>query len=290
MLENLFRKAVELGVRHHEELVGSEAEKFFHKAAMSWISYSPHEGMGSTAAVDSGWNYILYHGFFLYGVKAVAVDAGGGDVVTPVDELEIVSRTEGVLPQLYVESVAESSEHRLAATAAEEVDILLVDGSLLARSAKALRLKGLRTYDDYLAELRPVLNRKVFFVSKYSQDNSLFDGVLGDIYYVNRATMDIGYAGPFSRQLQAGGGSVWVFYARLSNNAPALHVECTQQISTREIESFIDILHQKAVRGYPVELIAAHNNAVFSDQLITLLAETAGLGTFEESREVLSVG
>ncbi|MEM0443263.1 MAG: DNA double-strand break repair nuclease NurA [Candidatus Caldarchaeum sp.] len=288
MLESLFSKAVSLGVRSRQVLDGDDAKRYLKEAEAAWNVYEPRAVESSVAAVDSGWNTLLYHGFFLYGLKAVAVDRGGNDVVPSVAEVELVARTEGLLPQLYVEAVAESQEHRLAAESSANLDSTLVDGSLLARTVKASRLKGLKMFNEYLANLRPLLDRRIFFVSKYSQDNSMFKGLLGDVYYINKSTSETGYTQPAARELETVGSHVWVFYVRLAKNTPALHFESTQPVSASDIEGLMDALSTTSVKGYPAELLMAHQGAGFSYELMVMLAEVAGLAGFEQAREVLS--
>lgn len=290
-LKLLFERANLLKQRLKQE-GGEMHAAWLSRARDVWRPYRPSICGRSIAAVDSGWNYMTYGGFYLYAIRAVAVAPSSEDVTEPFVDVDIVpmeAEGSGISPELYIKGLAECYEHDLASRASKFLDIVLVDGSILARLNMADALKRARLFREYAVHVRPLKDVKnVLFVSKYSQDRSLIKGALGDVYYINRATRSIGYTEPIASERD--GMRVSVFYMRLSENSDAVHVEVPAIVDSDYVESMIDALHGTAVKGYPYPLIVAHSMASVDDGLMEMVAEAAGLAVLPTSREVLEVG
>lgn len=272
---------------------GSERYKeWLDRAKNVWKPYKPEKVGRKVAAVDSGWNYRTYCGFYLYAIRAIAVTPSSETVIEPiveVDTLPMEAEGGGMSPELYMQKIAECYEHDLASRASKLLDIVLVDGSILARLNLMFVLKKVKLFREYVAYLRPLRDKKnILFISKYSQDRSLVCGALGDVYYINRATRDIGYTEPIISEKE--GTTVSVFYVRLSENSDAIHVEVPAVVDSEYVRSIIDALYGTTVDGYPYALMVAHEMASVPNNLINMLSETAGLSVLPTAREVLEVG
>ncbi len=290
MLEELFSKAQEL----KEKLAKMEREDFLDLLELAkrlWVPYKP-QPIGSehtVYAVDSSWNIRLYDGFYVYALRAAAVDEAQ-EVHHPVIEFDLMRRDMGGLtPENSVKLIAENAEHYIAELASREADLVLVDGSLIARLRSAeIMLRPGSAHAEYLSWVRSLRGREnVVFVSKYSQDSSLLNGDLGDIYYFRAATDEQGYAlGP--RWLRDG-VPITTAYIRLADHMSPLKVEVPAEVGEDHVRRLVDVLAPRSVRGYPYALILAHRTVVVGDKLMEALCVTAGLTGLSRPREVLEI-
>jgi hypothetical protein len=292
ILVELFEKATSLRWKMNAitELKTEEFREKVRKAKELWVDYKPEPLDAIVWAVDSGWNYRLYPGFYVYALKVAAVDMGTkiNHSVTEVDMLSGDPYNAMLLPELALKYIAEGYEHEIALKASDGSDLVLVDGSLIARLEDVMNREQQRLKIEYMAHLKPVIGTEnIAFISKYSHDRSLIGGSLGDIYYINMAVGDVGYTRPFI--VTRHGWTFSVFYARLSNDANALHVEVPSTIDEGFVKRFIDALSETAVRGYPYQLMVAHKVANLSNDLMDMLCKAAGLTGFQEARGVLAV-
>lgn len=291
-LKQLFERAELLRQRLKEEESSERFKEWLNKAKSVWREYKPDKVEKKVAAVDSGWNYRTYCGFYLYAIRTIAVTPSSEAVIEPIVDVDILpmeAEGSGVSPELYIQGVAESYEHDLASRASKLLDIILVDGSILARLNVMHTLNRVKLFKDYVACIRPLRNAKnILFISKYSQDRSLVGGALGDVYYINRATKDIGYTEP--KTFERDGMNVTIFYIRLSKNSDAIHVEVPAIVDSEYVRSVIDALHSTAIKGYPYALTVAHEMATLPNDFMDMLSEVAGLSVLPTAREVLEVG
>ncbi|MEM2909986.1 MAG: DNA double-strand break repair nuclease NurA [Nitrososphaerota archaeon] len=291
-LKQLFERANLLKQRLREEEGSERYQAWLKRAKNVWRPYQPKKVRKKIAAVDSGWNYRMYGGFYLYTIRAMAVAPSSETVTEPVVEVDIIPmgvEDSGIRPELYMQGVAECYEHDLASKASKFSDIVLVDGSILARLNAMDILKKVRLLKDYVVYMRPLKNaRNILFISKYSQDRRLIRGGVGDVYYINRATRDIGYTEPIISEKE--GVMTSVFYVRLSENSDAMHVEVPAIVNSEYVKSVIDALYGTAVKGYPYALMVAHEMASVPNDLMDMVVEAAGLAALPTAREVLEVG
>jgi len=290
MLEALFEKAVALKSRIDSFSSAGVDSRIAAASASKWVIYTPEDLDSYVMGVDSGWNYRLYTGFYVYAMRTVVVDEVGEvrDIVPEMNILSGDAYASGLIPETYLKYRAEMDEHLLAGRAVEDgdSDLVLVDGSLLARLTDISYRKQTALVAEYMANATPLKGiEKIAFVSKYSHDKALFQGMLGDVYYINRFTDDVGYTIPHLHEMD--GFRVTTFYVRLQRHADALHVEVPAEVGEKYVKRFIDMFHTRSVRGYPYVLRIAHNMASISDQLMETLCETAGLKVFPLAREVL---
>lgn len=292
MLEELFEKALILKSKLDELNRGrgiSGFEETLKRVKNLWVNYKPKPRRSKILAIDSGWNHKLYSGFYVYAMKAAAVDETL-KIYYSIAEVDMLSEdpyNAGLTPDLFLKYQAEIYEHDIAYKASEIADLVLVDGSLIARLMDINKRSSPRLQTEYMAFVKPLKDsEKLAFVSKYSYDKSLFDGVIGDIYYINHATKEIGYTAPLITERN--GLKFSVFYVRLSEHSSALHVEVPAVIDEEYIRYFIDVLHETAIAGYPFSLRIAHKVASLPDQLMDSICKVAGLTGWIEAREVLT--
>ncbi|GBC71241.1 hypothetical protein HRbin02_01021 [Candidatus Calditenuaceae archaeon HR02] len=293
MLEELFEKAVRLKAKLEEfkrtDGAGTVKE-ILDRARACYIEYSPKPRRAGILAIDSGWNYRLYTGFYIYAMKAAAVDEAVNTYqsVTDVDMLSGDPYDAALSPDLFLKYQAEIHEHSIAYNVSEEEDpdLVLVDGSLIARLADISKRISKSLQTEYMAYVKPLMgNDKLAFVSKYSHDKSLFGGVLGDVYYINHATKGVGYTAP--HVIEREDYKFSIFYVRLSEHSNALHIEVPAVVEEDSVKWFIDVLRERSIAGYPYALRLAHKTANLPDQLMDLICKTAGLTGWVEAREVL---
>lgn len=291
-LKQLFERAELLRRKLQEEESSERFRGLLNRAKDVWKPYKPSRVEKKVAAIDSGWNYRMYCGFYLYAIRAIAVTQSSEAVIEPITDVDILPmEAEGsdISPELYIQGVAECYEHDLASKVSKFLDITLVDGSILARLNAMHTLNRVKLFKEYAVYVKPLRNTKnILFVSKYSQDRSLVHGALGDVYYINRATKDVGFTEPI--MFEKDGMTVSVFYARLSKDSDAIHVEVPAIVDSEYVKSVIDALYSTAVKGYPYALMVAHEMASLPNDLIDVLSEVAGLSVLPIAREVLEVG
>jgi hypothetical protein len=290
LIVDLFDKATRLKnkIEAYTEMTTASIRECMDKATELWINYKPKPVDRTVRAVDSGWNYSLYTGFYVYALKAAAVDRFM-NVYNPNTEIGILAGDpygEGLLPDLFLKYTAEEYEHDIAFRAADGCDLVLVDGSLIARLEDVKKRDSPKLKTEYFANTKQLKNAKnIAFVSKYSHDKSLLGGVLGDIFYLNMVSNETGYTKPYTVSRNE-----WifsVFYTKLSSHANAIHVEVPAVIDEGFAHLFMDILCETAVQGYPYTLRVAHKVASLSDTLMERLCKAAGLTGFHPAREVL---
>jgi hypothetical protein len=293
MLEELFEKAAYLRLKL-EELQKLKNIKSFQenvdKIKDVWREYHPKEvSRAKVIAIDSGWNYRLYAGFYVYAIKVAAVDESM-NIYSPITDMDLLSGDPfdaGLTPENFLKYQAEIYEHEVAYKTRDEADLILVDGSLISRLTDVNKRASKALQTEYMAYVKPLVNRKkLLFISKYSHDKNLLGGILGDVYYINIATMKIGYTLPY--YVDKYDMSFSVFYVRLSEYSNALHVEVPATIDEEYIQKFIDIIYEKTIDGYPYVLRLAHDMVELPSTLMDSLCKTAGLTGWIEVRGVLT--
>ncbi|MEM2233170.1 MAG: DNA double-strand break repair nuclease NurA [Nitrososphaerota archaeon] len=293
MLEELFRKAVDLG-RKLAEMERVRFTELLERARSVWREYAPAPPARdlNVMAVDSSWNIRLYEGFYVYALRAAAVDEAQ-EAHHPVIEFDLISRdSKGLTPENRVKLVAENAEHYVAEQASQEADLVLVDGSLIARLESAENmLRDKPAYPEYLSLARSLWGRdNVVFISKYSQDSSLLSGELGDIYYLKLATSEQGYAlVPSHERCKRDDIPITTAYVRLVEHSSPLKVEIPATVGEDLIRWIIDALAPRSVKGYPYALYLAHRAVLISDRLMEMLCKAAGLVGLSSPREVLEI-
>jgi len=291
MLEELFRKAVQLGQRIATE-DNIRFRELLDRARELWTEYTPRHDVKNhiIMGVDSGWNYRLYEGFYVYAMRAAAVDEHQRIHEPSVEFSRIEGDQMNLTPENYVKVQGEIAEHNVAYRVADEADFVLVDGSLTARLQNASNILWRRPLlSEYLAFARSLRDRRnVVFVAKYSHRKSLLQGVLGDIYYIARSVRAPGYV--LGGSEEHSGMWITTAYIRLADHAQPLAIEIpSRDIEEEEVRRIMDVLSSRSVKGYPYALYLAHRVVSVPDRLMDQLCRTAGLIAFHEAREVLGL-
>lgn len=263
----------------------SKLAESLHKAKGLWVDYQPHSTESNISGIDSSWNLIPYQGFFLYAVDAVSISEDESFPVSPrfdvnIGTLEVEEGDEIVYnPRLRLQSMGMEYEYDLATQSLGERDLVLIDGSVLARFYDR-RLKKPMKFFEYASML---MNQKnVIFVAKTSESNITLRGAVGDMFYFSRATSTPGFSKPHYEPI-----GVSVFYARLAEFTPCLKVEVPGKIGETETKRVLDILNSKSFNGYPYVLRLAHERCRITNEDMIRLAEVLGLNIEVGGREVL---
>jgi hypothetical protein len=296
MLEELFRKAVQLGQKIATE-DNMRFRELLDKARELWTEYDPKPDTSDrmVMGVDSGWNVRLYEGFYVYALRAAAVDERQR-VYEPVVEFNRIGGGHSDLtPENYVKYQGEIAEHDVAYKVADDADYVLVDGSLAARLHDARNvLRDKPALNEYFAFARALKGSKnVVFVAKYSRHRFLLQGELGDIYYIARSTRAPGYVlrnTLLGNTQELFGFPITSAYIRLAKYANPLAIEIPSgDVDEEDVKRIMDVLSSRSVMGYPYALYLAHNTVRVTDALMDQLCVAAGLISFSKAREVLSL-
>lgn len=281
--------ALDYAVTNREKILKSineiQSKEFFDRASRSWRNYSPNKRSAMIIGIDSSWNYITYLGFYLFAVEAVAMNQEGEFQVEPIYEVglgSLVLEEGGILihdPRLELESKGLEFEYLLAKEGSDSSDLVLIDGSLLARFYDR-RVKRSIGFYEYASDL--INNGNILFISKTSSSNSILGGNIGDIYYFNRASLKSGYSEPYYDKI-----GITVFYARLADYTPCLRFEVPGKLDDDEIRYFIDAIYTNCVSGYPYVLRLAHESCKVSDKDMDKLSNALGLEIEMGGREVI---
>ncbi len=267
-----------------------------------WIPYKSHDNPYlrkriAVAAIDSGYNYIEYRGYALYVVNTVWVklDPWSGEVVDGFVDMDVVS-VPNIEYELSLLSMA--MEINTALNIINDVDILLMDGSLVAMFSKLRRAsieQGHELLENrkidvsrllkelvYMVSINP---RKIVFISKNSGARDLLGFVKGDVYYFERYTDGIpGYSRPidliyskhmsiaaiakifrnYSRNIVGLSNSIGLSYIRFEPFSRIYRVEFVfepHESLDNIIRSLVNNISDSIVQGYPYPLIRADQMA-----------------------------
>jgi len=255
------------------------------KARGLWVDYQPRSTESDISGIDSSWNLIPYHGFYLYAVDAVSISEDESFPVSPFFDVNIgaLGLEEGdevvYNPRLMLQSIGMEYEYNLATKTLERKDFVLIDGSVLARFYDR-RLKRPMKFFEYASML---MNKKnVIFVAKTSNSNVVMNGVVGDMFYFSKSASTPGYSKPYYDPI-----GVSVFYARLAEFAPCLKVEIPGRTDEKEANRILDVLATKSFNGYPYVLRLAHERCRIANEDMIRLADVLGLNIEAGGREVL---
>jgi hypothetical protein len=290
-------ETLDYAVDNREEILSrldfGKHSSIIEKARANWVgmdSVTPGPGLvtRNLAGIDSSWNFLPYQGFYIYAVDAVTMLEDGSCLVPPLFEVNIdtlaVKVGEGTWvssPALALESIGMEYEFEQAKAAVGKADMILIDGSILARFYDRRGQKD-SAYYEYAKELMKEKDGDVLFISKTSYSNVTLNGALGDMFYYNRVSSKPGYSQPYLDR-----SGVTITYARLTEYSPCLKLEAPGEIKNKEIQEMIEILREGSVDGYPYVLRLAHERGKVSHDEMEKLANLLGLNTELGGREVL---
>jgi NurA-like 5'-3' nuclease len=274
--------------RREEILQNVDASKLgetMRKATDLWVDHQPRSTESDISGIDSSWNLVRYQGFFLYAVDAVSIRGDESFPVSPRFEVNIgtleVEEGEEIVynPRLRLQSMGMEYEYDLATKSLGESDLVLIDGSVLARFYDR-RLRKPVKFFEYASMLMNKQN--AVFVAKTSESNLTLGGAVGDMFYFSKATSSPGFSKPQYEPI-----GVSVFYARLAKFTPCLKIEVPGKIGEAEAKRVLDRLNYKSFNGYPYVLRLAHERCRIANEDMIRLAEVLGLNIEVGGREVL---
>ncbi|HDI02326.1 MAG TPA: DNA double-strand break repair nuclease NurA [Ignisphaera sp.] len=283
---------------------------------------NPYVKKVSIGAVDSGYNYTEYRGYALYVVNAVwiAIEQGIGEAADGIVDIDVSSSSSLEL-ELSILSIA--MELEAAKKILDRVDILLIDGSLIAKFFRLLRAKD-QIFDifiekklslqDILRELiylSTLYSKKVVFISKNSNAKDVLGYVKGDIYYFERYTEgQPGFSKPMVLEESRQKGTAIlakifsysakdvvgihakpvVTYVRLEPFSRVYRIEFVaeegEDLETR-VKYVMDLMSPFILSGYPYPLLRADQLARVSDSDLSRIVTVLGIVSDPYSREPL---
>ena len=294
----------------------------------AWVRYTPRDNpylrRVSVAGIDSGYNYAEYRGYALYVVNAVwvAIGSGGEELADGLVDIDISSST-ALEYELSILSIA--MEIEAMKRVLSDVDIVLVDGSLVAKFYRLLRageegLDGLGmskarpgTYMKELLYTLALHPTKIFFLSKNTNSKDVLGLVKGDLYYFERYTEGCaGYSKPLLLEESSQRGTAnlakvfrrlvkdvvgtevlpVVTYVRLEPFARVYRLEFVvergEDVDSR-VRYFMDSINPYTVAGYPYPLMRADQLARVSDADLERIKAVLGIVGDPYAREPLAV-
>jgi hypothetical protein len=245
------------------------------EASSRWVPYEPSPEKCESAGVDSSWNKRAFQGLHLYVVDAVAVTSANRILAAEWDQ-DIASSARAE----FLESKAMAMEASIAQKAADKVDIVCVDGSLVSRLLKSA--------PEVASELVKRYGNSIF-ISKSSESRLQFANMgsrAGDIYYYGHAGKGAGFSIPVETQFDY--AQLYEVYARLRDHTPMIRIEILGAKSKQEITKILDMLRHNSVSGYPYCLKLAHNTCKISNEDIDRLASIFSLQHEQGARDALN--
>jgi NurA-like 5'-3' nuclease len=253
----------------------SNFEKVLAEASSRWVPYEPTAEKCESAGIDSSWNKRAFQGLHLYVVDAVAVTSSNKILAAEWDhDIAGSARAD------FLETKAMAMEASVAQKAANSVDIVCVDGSLVSRL--------LRSTGEVAGEMVKKCGTCIF-VSKSSESRLQFGSMgsrAGDIYYYGHAGKGAGFSVPVETQFRH--APLYEVYARLRDHTPMIRIEIIGAASKQEIAKILDKLRHHSVAGYPYCLKLAHNTCKISNEDIDRLASIFSLQNEQGARDALN--
>ncbi len=252
----------------------------FGKAQELWKEYKPLSRGSMLVGVDSSYNKHNFQGFYLYVIDAVCVRLDGSIIAKKYEsKIRVIDQRQFEAKSMWMES-------EVAAQAADTSDLVLIDGSLIARFILASSA-AIRSALDLIYK-----HSNIIFISKTSDSREIFDRMnskVGDIYYFNCISNKAGYSRPYhiTRYEEKCGRPVTVVFARLSDYTPLIKLEFPKEVDETDVQRTIDQIAFQSVSGYPYVLKTAHNTAVITDADVKRLVSIYGLKNEISAREVL---
>ena len=278
MLKEVYLDALRNMEKKVSKIKDANHQKIISEASSRWIAYEPAQKKCESAGVDSSWNKRAFQGLNLYVIDAVAVTSANKILATQFEvELADSARRDSL------ESKAMTMEASVAQKAAEkkEVDVICIDGSLVARTAG----KSLAIAVDMVSKYGSSV-----FISKSSESRAQFgslDSRAGDIYYYNHAsTHAAGFSTPV--EIKSEFARIVEVYARLKEHTPMVRIEILGSAGEHELRGLLNKLSYHSVGGYPHCLKLAHNNCKVSNEDIDKLVSIFSLQHEQGERDALN--
>jgi hypothetical protein len=277
---------IDYAIDNREEILSSlrGSEELFSKARDEWYDFKPTPRNVRLVGIDSSYNFFPYLGFYLFAVDAISIDATSQLIDKPrvkvgIGKFEVEEEHFIHDPRSELQSICLDFEYELALKSSKVSDIVMVDGSVLARYYDR-RERRSKPFYEHAKGLMEVEN--IVFIAKTSTSNTVLNGNMGDIYYFDKASSTSGFSRPIYDR-----SGVTVFYARLSSFSPCLRFEVPGKISEEEVKDVLCRVSVNSVNGYPYELLLAHESCKVEEKTIEDIAYTLGLFLETGGREVV---
>ena len=164
-------------------LKGPKFEQILHKARKNWVEFTPTKEDAITAGIDSSFNNTKFQGIELWATTAVSIKSDG--------EVLVDLHQSGLGASDDISSIASKMEIEACEKTVDDVDMVLIDGSLHSQ---------LMTRQASLGSLIVKIMKKkdnVIFVAKTSNTKKQFESLgslAGDIFYYNHVTNNPGFS------------------------------------------------------------------------------------------------
>jgi len=277
VLNSVYKDAIMNRDKILSVLKGPKFEQILQKARENWIEYQPTKHEAVIAGIDSSFNNTKFQGIELWAVTAVSVKSDG--------EILADLHDSGLGSDIDISRIASKMEIESCEKTIEEVDLVLMDGSLHSQF-----MTRQSTLDTWVVKTMKKKNN-VIFIAKTSNTKKQFENLgslAGDIFYYNHITKAPGFSKLFVEKKYGQDKTIASTFVRLSESTPIIKLEFLgEDHSQIEIQSVLNKLYKNSVGGYPYALKLAHNNCKISDKELAKMVSLLGLSNEIGSREVL---
>jgi len=258
-------------------LRGPKFDQILQKARDNWIEFMPTKEEVVTAGIDSSFNNTKFQGIELWATTAVSLKSDG--------EILVDLHKSGLGSADDISSIASKMEIEACEKTVDDVDLVLMDGSLHSQLMTRQANLG--------ASIVRIMKKKenVIFIAKTSNTKKQFENLgslAGDIFYYNHVTNKPGFSKIFVEKKYGADKIISSTFVRLSDSTPIIKLEFLgDQHDENEVKSLMNKLYKTSVGGYPHALKLAHNNCKISDKELAKMVSLLGLSNEIGSREVL---
>ena len=277
MLNTVYKDAIINRDKMLSILKGPKFEQILQKARSNWIEFTPTKEEVVTAGIDSSFNNTKFQGIELWATTAVSIKSDG--------EILVDLHKSGLGSADDISSVASKMEIEACEKTVEQVDLVLMDGSLHSQLMTRQANLG--------SSIVRIMKKKdnVIFIAKTSNTKKQFENLgslAGDIFYYNHVTNKPGFSKIFVEKRYGADKIISSTFVRLSDSTPIIKLEFLgDHHDENEIKSVMNKLYKTSVGGYPHALKLAHNNCKISDKELGKMVSLLGLSNEIGSREVL---
>ena len=277
MLNTVYKDAIINRDKMLSILKGPKFEQILQKARSNWMEFTPTKEEVVTAGIDSSFNNTKFQGIELWATTAVSIKSDG--------EILVDLHKSGLGSADDISSVASKMEIEACEKTVEQVDLVLMDGSLHSQLMTRQANLG--------SSIVRIMKKKdnVIFIAKTSNTKKQFENfgsLAGDIFYYNHVTNKPGFSKIFVEKRYGADKIISSTFVRLSDSTPIIKLEFLgDHHDENEIRSVMNRLYKTSVGGYPHALKLAHNNCKISDKELGKMVSLLGLSNEIGSREVL---
>ena len=277
MLNTVYKDAIINRDKMLSILKGPKFEQILQKARSNWVEFTPTKEEVVTAGIDSSFNNTKFQGIELWATTAVSIKSDG--------EILVDLHKSGLGSADDISSVASKMEIEACEKTVEQVDLVLMDGSLHSQLMTRQANLG--------SSIVRIMKKKdnVIFIAKTSNTKKQFENfgsLAGDIFYYNHVTNKPGFSKIFVEKRYGADKIISSTFVRLSDSTPIIKLEFLgEHHDENEIKSVMNRLYKTSVGGYPHALKLAHNNCKISDKELGKMVSLLGLSNEIGSREVL---